>query len=65
MEAGIAAVVSLHVLQHDVGEIQVSVVALGDTLVLGDGVHGYKEEEAQWGVGSNENSDDNHDGSDH
>lgn len=47
VEAGIAAVVRLHVLQHHIREIQVSVMALGDTLVLGDGLHGYKEAEVQ------------------
>lgn len=41
VEAGVAAVVCLHILQHHVREIQVSVVALGDALVLGDGLHGY------------------------
>lgn len=48
VEAGIAAVVSLHVLHHNVREIQVPVMALGDPLVLGDGLHGYKKAEV-WG----------------
>lgn len=45
MEACIAAVVGLHVLQHDVGEVEVPIVALGDTLVLSDGLHGCGEAE--------------------
>lgn len=60
VEAGIAAVVRLHVLQHHIREIQVSVMALGDTLVLGDGLHGYKEAEVQWEVSCNDNSNKNH-----
>lgn len=60
VEAGIAAVVRLHILQHHIGEIQVSVMALGDTLVLGDGLHGYKEAEVQWEVSSNGNSNKSH-----
>lgn len=43
VEACIAAVVCLHVLQQHVGEVQVSIIALGDTLVLCDGLHGYKK----------------------
>jgi len=46
MEAGIAAVVSLGILQHDVGEVQVAVLALGDALVLVDGLHGCRREQA-------------------
>lgn len=46
VEACVAAVVGLHVLQHDIGEVQVSIMALGDALVLGDGLHGCKEAEA-------------------
>lgn len=45
VEACIAAVVCLHVLQHDVGEVQVPIVTLGDTFVLGDGLHGCGEAE--------------------
>lgn len=45
VKARVAAVVGLHVLQHDVGEVQVPVVTLGDTLVLGDGLHGCGEAE--------------------
>lgn len=40
VEAGVAAVVGLGVLQHDVGEVEVAVLALGDALVLVDGLHG-------------------------
>lgn len=60
VEAGVAAVVCLHVLHHHVREIQVPVMALGDPLVLGDGLHGYKEAEVQWEVSSNWNSNNNH-----
>lgn len=49
MEAGVAAVVGLHVLHHHVREIQVPVMALGDPLVLGDGLHGYKKAEVRGG----------------
>lgn len=45
METCIAAVVGLHVLRHDVGEVEVPIVALGDTLVLSDGLHGCGEAE--------------------
>ena len=38
VETCIAAVVGLHVLQHDVGEVEVPIVALGDSLVLRDGL---------------------------
>ena len=47
VEASVAAVVGLHVLHHHVREIQVPVMALGDPLILGDGLHGYKEAEVQ------------------
>lgn len=47
METCVAAVVRLHVLEHHVREIQVAVVALGYTLVLGDGLHGWKGAEVQ------------------
>lgn len=60
VEAGVAAVVGLHVLHHHVREIQVPVMALGDPLVLSDGLHGYKEAEGQWKVSSNWNSNNNH-----
>ena len=60
VEAGIAAVVCLHVLQHHIREIQVSIMALGDTFVLGDGLHGYKEAGVQGEVSSNDNSNKNH-----
>lgn len=60
MEAGIAAVVRLHVLQHHIREIQVPIMALGDTLVLGDGLHGYKEAGVQGEVSSAENSKKHH-----
>lgn len=56
VKAGIAAVVCLHVLQHHVREIQVPVMALGHPLVLGDGLHGYKEAEVQKEVSSNGDS---------
>lgn len=49
VEAGVAAVVGLHVLHHHVREIQVPVMALGDALVLGDGLHGCKEAEVRGG----------------
>lgn len=55
VEAGIATVVSLHVLQHHIREIQVPVVALGDAFVLGDGLHGCKEAEVRGQVSSNGN----------
>lgn len=42
VESCIAAVVSLGILQHDIGEVQITVLALGDTLVLVDGLHGCK-----------------------
>lgn len=60
VEAGVAAVVRLHVLHHHVREIQVPIMALGHPLILGDGLHGYKEAEVQWEVSSNENCKDNH-----
>ena len=60
VEAGIAAVVCLHVLQHHIREIQVPVMALRDTLVLADGLHGYKEAGVQAEVSSNDNSNKNH-----
>lgn len=49
VEAGVAAVVGLHVLHHHIREIQVSIMALGHPLILGDGLHGYKEAETPGG----------------
>lgn len=46
VEACVAAVVGLGILQHDVGEVQVAVLALGDALVLVDGLHGCRGEQA-------------------
>ena len=46
VEARVAAVVSLGILQHDVGEVQVAVLALGDAFVLVDGLHGCRGEQA-------------------
>lgn len=45
VEARVAAVVGLGILQHDVGEVQVAVLALGDALVLVDGLHGCRGEQ--------------------
>lgn len=61
MEAGVAAVVCLHVWQHHIGEVQVSVVSLGHTLVLGDGLHGCKEAEGPWETGRNDHRNDDQD----
>lgn len=45
VEACVTAVVGLRILQHNVGEVQVTVLALGDALVLVDGLHGCEREE--------------------
>lgn len=60
VEAGVATVVGLHVLQHHVGEVQVSIMALRDTFVLGDGLHGYKKTEVQQQVSSNNSNHHHH-----
>lgn len=60
VEAGIAAVVGLHVLHHHIREIEVSVMALGHPLILRDGFHGWKEAEVHWEVSSNGNSNNYH-----
>lgn len=63
VETCVAAVVRLHVLEHHVREIQVAVVALGDTLVLGDGLHGWKGAEVQTEVSGHGNRSDRRDSS--
>lgn len=46
VEARVAAVVGLGILQHHIGEVQVPVLALGDALILVDGLHGCRGGEA-------------------